>query len=178
MTFVIDGLTAVGKTSFCNNLYNTLIKTGIPCKVFEENFDHDLLQKYIKEPKTYSEEWTKDITRRKLKTYDDAMKFNGVAIIDRGYQGDLAISSMRVSNGELDRSVYQWQIEQFESKPLNMSSTKIFLDCEPDVALERCRKRNRPGEEVYDLTFFSKLRYHYKKQIMNDDWIILETWTI
>ena len=175
MSIIIDGVTAVGKTTFCHRIAEAISGLGMPCKVFEENFDHELLKIYLSNPKEHSKMWTEDITRRKIETYKAAEQFKGLAIIDRSCLGDVAISKMRLMNGELDPEVYEWQLEQFKPWIEGRGSTKIFLDCQPEVIKERCEQRARPGEESYTLEFFTSMRLRYH-ELIGPDWIILDTW--
>lgn len=177
MIITIDGVTAVGKSSLCQNICLSILEMGIPCKVFYENFDHQMLKKYIEDPITYSKDWTIDITRRKIQVYQEASNYKGLAIIDRGIVGDLAISRMRYLDGELDPELYQWQEEQFKPWSKVKVEWKVFLDCRPEVALSRCRQRGRDGEDLYQLDYFIKQRKAYDYYLnKSDDWTILNTY--
>ena len=61
-------------------------------------------------------------------------------------------------------SWFDWLATEFQVKPKGF----VYLRCEPEVSLERIKKRNRSGEENISLEYLKKL--HTK----HDDWLLNE----
>jgi thymidylate kinase len=59
-------------------------------------------------------------------------------------------------------SWFDWLTTEFQVQPKGF----VYLRCEPEVSLERIKKRNRPGEENISLEYLKKL---HKK---HDEWLL------
>jgi deoxyadenosine/deoxycytidine kinase len=59
-------------------------------------------------------------------------------------------------------SWFDWLTTEFQVRPKGF----IYLRCEPEVSLERIKKRNRSGEENISLEYLTKLH------VKHDDWLL------
>lgn len=166
----IDGIVAAGKTTLAKELCTRY--EHLKPAFFEESFDRELLVDYIANPSVHAVKFMEDITRRKIAIYEEAKKHQ-LSIIDRSYHGDLAFSCLRCCEGHLTLEFVQQQKAQFDSIDLSNSSLiKVFIGVDTVTALERCRRRDREGEQLYTLEYFERLSFYHIGCITNSDIIV------
>lgn len=173
MIVTVDGIVAVGKSTMCKVFQAIFQALSYNCQCLSESYDPELLKLYIDDPPTYVEQWTRDITKRKISTYRKAQSFQGLSIIDRSYIGDLAISLLRVRRGEMSQELYQQQVDLFKEVEELEVNARILFTCTPAEALERCKKRSRDGESVYDIYYFEQQHQCHLELISNSN----HSWT-
>lgn len=94
--------------------------------------------------------------------------YNG-SILDRGLPGDRVFGNIHVENGNitpLEWSTYEKAFFLL-SATLTPPDILVFLDCSPEVCMERLRKRNREVEEGVPLEYLQRLYDGY--QVMLSD---------
>jgi deoxyadenosine/deoxycytidine kinase len=85
------------------------------------------------------------------------------AVLDRGMPGDRVFCKLHMLEGnmsELEWMTYQKAYEVMACS-LIPPSLLLFLDVEPEVALERVQKRGRSAEAGISLEYLDKLRKGY-----------------
>jgi deoxyadenosine/deoxycytidine kinase len=61
-------------------------------------------------------------------------------------------------------SWFDWLTQEFKVEPQGF----IYLRCEPEVSLERIKKRNRSGEETISLDYLKKLHEKHDEWLLNE----------
>jgi deoxyadenosine/deoxycytidine kinase len=61
-------------------------------------------------------------------------------------------------------SWFDWLTTEFQVKPKGF----VYLRCEPEVSLERIKKRNRSGEENISLEYLKKLHAKHDEWLLNE----------
>jgi deoxyadenosine/deoxycytidine kinase len=61
-------------------------------------------------------------------------------------------------------SWFDWLTTEFQVKPKGF----VYLRCEPEVSLERIKKRNRSGEENISLEYLKKLHSKHDEWLLNE----------
>ena len=85
------------------------------------------------------------------------------AVLDRGMPGDRVFCKLHTLSGnisEMEWGTYQMAYEVMACS-LVPPSFLLFLDVEPDVALERIKERSRDAETTIDLKYLTDLRKGY-----------------
>lgn len=85
------------------------------------------------------------------------------SVLDRGMPGDRVFCKMHMQAGNITGKEWQTYQMAYEIMACSLSppSILLFLDVEPDVALERVRKRSRGAESGITLKYLSDLRKGY-----------------
>ena len=98
---------------------------------------------------------------QKLATYE-ALLGRG-CVLDRGLPGDRVFAKMHMHKGNIPPLMWRTYEELFEFMCLDVKTPSIilFLDVEPEGALERVRERNRSEETTVDLAYLQDLRKGY-----------------
>lgn len=85
------------------------------------------------------------------------------AVLDRGMPGDRVFCKLHMLAGNMDK--LEWETYQMAYNIMACSLTPpsllVFLDVEPDVALDRVRSRARGVENSIELKYLSDLRRGY-----------------
>jgi deoxyadenosine/deoxycytidine kinase len=61
-------------------------------------------------------------------------------------------------------SWFDWLTSEFKVAPKGI----IYLRCDPDVSLERIKKRNRSGEETISIDYLRKLHEKHEQWLLNE----------
>jgi deoxyadenosine/deoxycytidine kinase len=85
------------------------------------------------------------------------------SILDRGLPGDRVFAKLHVHQGNISQE--QWTTYDLHFNEM-MNETRppsllVFLDVEPDVALERVKNRNRGAESGLTIEYLKMLRKGY-----------------
>jgi deoxyadenosine/deoxycytidine kinase len=160
----VEGLIGAGKSTLATKLAGLL-----EFRAFHEPVEADILEKFYKDPKGEAFNFQiRQLARRigihKLAQAEAChpIDYNG-AILDRGLPGDRVFAKLHCHFGNI--SPEQWTtyeilfndaIDQIRSPAL-----LVFLDVEPDVAMERVKNRNRGAESTLSLDYLKSLRKGY-----------------
>jgi len=160
----IEGTIGSGKSTLCQKLAGLL-----EFRAFHEPVEADYLQTFYKDPAKYAFEFQiRQLARRvgihKLAQEEAChpIEYKG-AILDRGLPGDRVFAKLHCHFGNISSA--QWTtyeilfnsaIDQIRSPAL-----LLYLDVEPDVAMERIRNRNRGAESGITLDYLQALRKGY-----------------
>lgn len=85
------------------------------------------------------------------------------AVLDRSLRGDRVFAKLHRLYGNIDDRGWATYEQLFDSliTPLHAPATIVFLDTQPEVALERVKRRNRTEETDLKLDYLQDLRKGY-----------------
>jgi deoxyadenosine/deoxycytidine kinase len=178
MIIVIEGIIGVGKSTLSKQLCDHYKSQGLKCKYFPEHVNLEFLNLFISDMKKYAFAFQMYMLERRLEMIRQSEEFilrtNGVAILDRSLHGDYTFGLLHRLNGNMTDE--EWNIYEQKVKSIYMiirPKKVIYLDASIDTCLERCKKRDRKGENNYTAEYFKNLRDCYLQAIDNYDQDIL-----
>lgn len=161
----IEGIIGAGKSTITSALSKAL---GLR-PIHEPVDDNPYLERFYKEPKRWAFPMQIELLHRrysmqKLAAFEatSAGGYQG-AILDRGMPGDRVFAHMHMLAGnmaEVEWNTYELCYDIMVCS-LIPPSLLIFLDVEPEVALERVRERARAAEDGLPLKYLQDLRKGY-----------------
>jgi deoxyadenosine/deoxycytidine kinase len=165
----IEGNIGTGKSTFLTNLSNEF-------KVILEPVDEwskmknangkNILEEFYSDPSRNAYLFQSIAFRSRMKN----IVHKEDALIERSIYTDRNIFAKTCREdgliGDIEWNDYvswfDWLTTEFQVQPRGF----VYLRCEPEVSLERIKKRNRPGEENISLEYLKKL--HAK----HDEWLL------
>lgn len=161
----IEGGIGAGKTTLAKALAEKLNLRPI----HEPVDDNPYLERFYKEPGRWAFPMQIELLHRryamqKLAAFEATMSggYKG-AILDRGLPGDRVFAKLHMLEGNM--SELEWQTYERAYSIMTCSlippSILVFLDVEPEVALERVKTRARGAEVGIELDYLQKLRKGY-----------------
>jgi deoxyadenosine/deoxycytidine kinase len=183
--FTIDGIPGSGKTTLLRQLCNIKHLDGKEVIVVFENDkdwqENGLLEKYYEAPDKYGFLFQLYVVVTRSNALHDTLKENpnAVVISERIPISDFMFTSFMHSTNKmsgLEFNLYKCIYKQL--KPLKVTG-RIYLNCGAEVALERCRQRQRPGEQNLSLQYLENLS-NYEDDFYNnhEDSLPVETYYI
>lgn len=161
MIIAIEGVPGAGKTTAVGVLASRLAKDGKKVKVFYEQFDKDMLDLFLTNPQKYGMAFQMSILISRKNIHLKALKYHEegyFVIIDRSVIGDLAFCNLHVRKKNIDEDTRLDYINIVNKIPKLDLLNVFYLAVSPECAINRIRKRGRPGEEdVYDVEYLSTL---------------------
>lgn len=158
----VEGIIGAGKSTLADMLSKSL---GI--RVFHEPVDSNpYLEKFYKDPKRWAFPMQIHLMHDRYAMQKEAAygstRGNG-AILDRGMPGDRVFCKLHMLTGNIDELEWNTYEKAYEVMACSLTppSLLIFLDVEPDVALERVKTRNRGVETGITLKYLTDLRKGY-----------------
>lgn len=161
----IEGIIGAGKSTITSALSKAL---GLRA-IHEPVDDNPYLEHFYKDPKRWAFPMQIELLHRrysmqKLAAFEatSAGGYQG-AILDRGMPGDRVFAHMHMLAGnmaEMEWNTYELCYDIMVCS-LIPPSLLIFLDVEPEVALERVRSRARAAEDGLPLEYLQDLRKGY-----------------
>lgn len=160
----VEGLIGAGKSTLSQKLAGLL-----EFRAFHEPVEADYLEKFYKDPKTNAFEFQiRQLARRtgihRLAQEEacNPIEYKG-AILDRGLPGDRVFAKLHCHAGNI--SPEQWTTYEilFNSAIdlIRSPALLVFLDVEPDIAMERVKNRNRGAEAGLTIAYLKDLRKGY-----------------
>ena len=153
MRIEIAGVLGTGKTTIAS-LIN-------PDWVIHEDFDSNpFLASFYKNPAKYAFETEFSFLFQHYHQIKESEQKNQVC--DFALVQDLAYARMGLEGKRfrLFKNTYQSIIEEVQHP-----NVLIYLSCEPNIILQRIRKRNRDNEKAVDFSFINLLQWHLEKEI-------------
>lgn len=168
---VVEGAIAVGKTTAVISLEHELNEAGVTTVKLVETVPVKLLNKFISfadaHPDMYNPHaapFQFEMLKRRKKIYQIALELarRGVCVIlDRSLWGDYVFGMLQAEKGNIvDADLVTYERLLTEADFLEPTMT-VFLNCAPERALQRCLRRERPGEDKYTLEYFTELTNKY-----------------
>lgn len=146
--YVVEGIDGSGKTTFCESLQSSIIKSGTPCEIISESDDpafHDLIRSLLKSDLAcpLAEAYTFAAARanciNKMKKFKKAHP-EGIVIFDRYIPSSLVYQTEKISASEVKHIN--------ENFPL--PEVIFYLQITPEKALARIQKREEKEVEKYE----------------------------
>lgn len=159
----VEGLLGVGKTTLARVLAEELDYR----KILEPVDGNEYLQLFYGDQKRWAFAFQMDMLFRRwelhqLATYE-ALCGRG-AILDRGMPGDMVFAEMHHESGNISNPEWNTYQRMYRSLASRISVTPrvmLFLDVNPEVALNRVEKRARESEKGLSMAYLVDLREHY-----------------
>lgn len=126
-----------------------------------------MLELFYENPKKYAFSFQMMAYISRLANMQKAIKShpNHIILMERSLLTDYHVfAKMLHDKGDLlpeEFSIYKKWFDHFNTIPMD---GLIYLECSPEVALERCQKRNRPGETI-------SLEYLQELHDQHENWI-------
>jgi len=161
----IEGGIGAGKTSLTAKMAEALNLRAI----MEPVADNPYLGRFYEDPKRWAFPMQIELLHRrfamqKLAAFEatSAGGYSG-AILDRGLPGDRVFCRLHMLEGNMDQIEWDTYERAYDIMTCSLipPSLLIFLDCEPEVAMERVKKRARNEEVGVSLDYLQKLRKGY-----------------
>jgi deoxyadenosine/deoxycytidine kinase len=164
----LEGVISVGKSTLGNSLKKRGHFLGRPV-VFIKEYDNPMLPLYLKKREKYAFPFQIVALRERFNTHREAERLAAegyCVVIDRGLPGDLAFALMQKEDNFFSEE--EWEV--YWKTILEHRDTKwkpdlvIFLECSPEQAFDRLRKRGNQDEiDNYTLEYFQQLRDSHEK---------------
>lgn len=165
---ILEGNIGVGKSSLGISIEKYLNNMDIPCKFFKEYVNEKLLAQYINDMQNYSYTYELMMLTVRIFIYravTEYIKTGGVAIVDRSVIGDYAFGYLQKTRGYISEDQWQLLMSVLEDEKLMEPDCLVFLDCEPEVALQRTCGRDSKAEKNYDIEYFISVKEDYNVAI-------------
>lgn len=158
----VEGIIGAGKSTLAD-----LLGERLGLHVFKEPVDSNpYLKRFYDDPKRWAYPMQIHLLKERyliqqLATYS-AMTGRG-AILDRGLPGDRVFAKMHMLAGNIHQLEWNTYQNFFELMCLSVKTPSLilFLDVEPEGALERVKARAREAEVSIDLKYLQDLRKGY-----------------
>ena len=161
----ISGLIGAGKTTLANNL-SQLLSWSIIGESVEDNPYLDLfyedMEKYAFAMQIYF------LNHRFEQEQKNTWNKNNT-IQDRSMWEDIIFANMLYKKGKISEIDYNTYKELYSNliNFIKKPSLIVYLDVEPEIALERIKFRNRPCENNITLEYLIDLRDNYEEWLNN-----------
>lgn len=174
---IIEGLISAGKSTAGVEICNFLNRNKIKAKFFPEPLIPDLLQLFLSNQEKYAFAFQLAMLVKRQTIYKEAYRLTQLGyccIIDRSLYGDYCFALMHKHRGNISDHVTlniegptEWKsyINILHSDNFEPPDYVVYLKVTPDVAVKRCKKRDRDGEKAYDIEYFVDLCDIYDKVI-------------
>jgi len=175
---ILEGLISAGKSTAGTALATFVENLGIPCKFFPEPLVPELLQLFLSDQKKYAFTFQLAMLVKRQAIYREAeemAKKGYFCIIDRGLYGDYCFALMHKNKGNIssdpltleNSSGSEWQTYQsvLHGEQFEHPDYVLYLEVTPDVAIQRCKMRDREGEKKYNKEYFEELCAVYSSVI-------------
>jgi len=160
----VEGVIGAGKSTAGQKLAGLL-----EARAFHEPVEADVLGRFYQDPRRYAFEFQiRQLARRQLihrlaeAEATAAIDYRG-AILDRGLPGDRVFAKLHHQAGNISDEqwvTYELLFDDAISR-IHPPALLVFLDVDPDVAMERVRNRNRGAEAGLSLDYLKTLRKGY-----------------
>jgi deoxyadenosine/deoxycytidine kinase len=158
----VEGIIGVGKTTLAKKLAESL---GLRA-MFEPVDGNPYLVRFYDDPKRWAFPMQVELMKTRFAMQKEAAygaALGNGSVLDRGMPGDRVFCKLHMLAGNM--SELEWQtyegLYEVMSCSLVTPSLLLFLDVEPEVALERVRARARDAEVGVDLKYLTDLRKGY-----------------
>jgi len=158
----VEGIIGAGKSTLAE-----ILSKELGLRRFLEPVDSNpYLADFYKDPKRWAfpmqiELMSHRYAMQKEAAYGAARGFG--AVLDRGMPGDRVFCKLHMLAGNMDEREWDTYERLYEvmACSLTVPSILIFLDVDPEVALERVKTRARGAEVGIDLKYLNDLRKGY-----------------
>ncbi len=176
----IEGNLGVGKTTLLEKIESQLplLTMEWVAKTFPEpvaewekvgSSESNLLKLMYESPKEHSFSFQSHAIATKVKQLKEADFVLNIIERSLASQRDIFIPLLSSSGylTQLQKDILDYSISIHSKDSINVPDLIVFLDVEPDVALERIRQRDREAERGVTLQYLKEIRHRYS------DWLDL-----
>lgn len=167
---ILEGLISAGKSTAGVKTAEYVEKLGVPCKFFPEPLIPDLLNLFLADQKKYAFAFQLAMLVKRQAIYREAWKCaqeGYFCIIDRSLYGDYCFALMHRDRGNISSdpvnleksNLSEWgsYVAALHSEEFEHPDYVLYLEVTPEVAIKRCKVRDRDGEKSYDPAYFKEL---------------------
>lgn len=175
----IEGNIGAGKTTLLKELdkhYKDIITIILEpveeWKRGEENF----LELFYNDPNKYAYEFQKVVLLSQIKALKNEIDNgkNKIIICDRSFDTTIKVfSSLLLENELLKKEEFEELTNILNSFNILKPSKHIYLRTDPDICLERIKKRNRPEEQNITLDYLFDLDRKHNEMLKNNKHSVL-----
>jgi deoxyadenosine/deoxycytidine kinase len=177
----VDGNLGVGKSTLLEYLKSFPYIRNRKLIVIEERVsewvENGLLKLYYDEPERHSFCFQLYVLVSRAHLIWQAMEQhpNAVIVSERTSLSDYMFATMLYESGTMTECEYK--VYQMVYSNLNKGhvAARIVLDCPAEEVHERCKNRNRPGEEKLTLSYLKKVEEYVNEYLKNDPYLPLVT---
>jgi len=167
----ISGIIGVGKSTLSKNLVELMDDYEVMNEMVDEN---EYLDKFYHNMRQYSFPMQIALLNHRFKQYQKIIWSDKNYIQDRTIYEDVIFAKMLRNADLLDSLDFQTYCDLFSNmsnflKPPNLI---IYLDVEPEEALERIRQRNRDCESEISIEYLVSLKNEYENWLIEIEEII------
>ena len=160
----VEGNMGAGKTRLTH-----FLSPALNLRAIEEQFRNPLFTKFSEDPKKHAFGFQMWMMMTRYALHESAkweslglLGYAGVCM-DRGLWGDRVYAKMHYQLKNIEKEY--WDLYEYAFKILcsNISAPKLLLilDVEPEICLERVRRRDRSEENMIDLEYLKMVRAGY-----------------
>jgi len=158
----ISGIIGTGKTTLARDLAKHL-----GARVSEEQVEtNDYLPLFYKDMQKYSFPMQIDMLTRRFALHQQMVWSGQNTIQDRTIYEDVIFAKMQRDSGHMDEMFFQTYRKLFVNTMSNFLHSPdliVYLDCTPEVALERVKLRAREYESALTVDFLTQLQQGYEE---------------
>jgi len=161
----ISGLIGGGKTTLTKELGKKL-----GCTTYFEPVEENIfLEGFYKDMKKYSFPMQMYLLNKRFEQHQKMVWAKENAIQDRTIYEDVIFAKMLYEGGYMEKDVFQTYRDTFENMThfLHRPDMILYLDVEPEIALQRIKKRSRDCETTITLEYLQALQKGYEEWIQD-----------
>lgn len=170
--YIVEGNIGVGKSTFLKIIKNNFPKLEVEFEPVGswhcEDLQKSLLSLFYKDPKRWA--YTMEINAMTERAFSHK-KNNKTKIIERSvYSGHYCFSLNGYEEGFMTQAEWYIYNKIFEMLVLNKISLPkgfIYLKAEPEICLERIKKRSRSGESSISLDYLTKIHQKHEQFLIH-----------
>jgi deoxyadenosine/deoxycytidine kinase len=170
---IIEGQIGVGKTTLGSSMKARLDELNIPCTFYPETVHAPWLEMFLSDIPKYALGYEMFCTTSRLLTYEKAIRKRDqghVCIIDRSLDGDMVFAKSLLNRQDMTPEEFEvtrsWSTKASNTE-IEPPDYLIYLQTSTQVAINRTAKRDRKGEDKYDIGYFSELNHEYELMMNN-----------
>ena len=164
----VSGSIAVGKTTLINKLVNILPSSQI---AIEDARQNPYIDDFYNDMKKWCFHSRISFLGLKLNSYSEIDKRYKYALIDRSIEELTIFAEHQFKLGNFDEKEYKVYntIYQGILNFVPKLDIMLYLNCSPEVSLDRVKKRNSPYEKGVTLEYLTKLNYTYEEWLKKSE---------
>lgn len=167
----IEGNIGAGKSTVCKMMDEYLKSNGIETVMYPEPFNQKMLEQFLSNQWKYAYSFQLYMLTRRQVCFVQALqqkKEGKCCIIDRSLMGDYVFATVQVELGNMTKDEFEIYRDVYESFNEFKPDLTIFLEADVDVVINRIVKRDRNGEDKYNINYLNVVNNVYKREITRE----------
>jgi deoxyadenosine/deoxycytidine kinase len=164
----VEGLIAVGKSTYAEKMAELL-----DFHVMEEPVDSNpYLKAFYKNPQKHAFGMqvyllTQRYAMKQIAGMEAARGYYKGLILDRSMLGDFTFAKLNFKKGNISDLDWQCYLLLFKilAQQVLPPTLLVYLDCDPEIAFERMKIRDRTAESAVELSYLEELQEGYENLI-------------